>query len=54
LFSAGEKLLVYYGSAHTLHGKEFPHQVSELRIPRTDEAVTSSVADEELFPVEVK
>jgi hypothetical protein len=53
-FSSGERLPVYYGSSHSMHSEEFPHQVSEFRTFRTDEAVTSSTVAEELLPAEVK
>jgi hypothetical protein len=53
-FSSGERLPVYCGSSHSVHGEEFPRQVSEFRTLSTDEAVTSSVVAEELLPAEVK
>ena len=53
-FSSGERLPVYYGSSHSMHGEEFPHQVSEFRTLSTDKAVTSSTVAEEMLPAEVK
>lgn len=53
-FSSGERLPVCYGSSHSVHGEEFPRQVSEFRALSTGEAVTSSAVAEELLPAEVK
>jgi hypothetical protein len=53
VFSSSERLPVYYGSSHSVHSEELPHQVSEFRTLSTDEAVTLS-AVEELLPAEVK